>query len=112
MINAAITSASARRPSGGYSHRIMPSDRVYAKLVRNGETLVEFVRDNIEDFSALLAMLRRATYGHHGLVRMVVRNISRGWSLQRPLMLYPDCGPAHAIADAKAGIYPTPWQTH
>lgn len=59
-----------------------------------GRTVAEFTRDRVTNFSALLAMLRALVPGCRGLARLTVRNMTRGWSLERPLMLYPDEGAA------------------
>jgi hypothetical protein len=48
----------------------------------------------VSDFSELLGELRRQTRGCRGLARLYVRNVSRGWSMERPLMLYRDAFPS------------------
>lgn len=104
------TPTNTRRIAGrSTSHRISLNDRIYVKLMLNGVTLLETVRDNIADYTSLLAVLREAGNKYKGLARMFVRNISRGWSIQKPLLL------ASAQYDESAirpGYYPAPWQTH
>lgn len=90
-------------------HRISLNDRIYVKLVLNGVTLLETVRDNIADYTSLLTLLREAGRRYKGLARMIVRNISRGWSVQRPLLLNACQNNESAI---RPGHYPMPWQTH
>lgn len=90
-------------------HRIAMNDRIYVKLVLHGVTLMETVRDNIADYTSLLALVREAAKRYKGLARMVVRNISRGWSMQRPLLLSP---PACERTAMTTGHYPMPWQFH
>ncbi len=86
----------SRKPYRGTPSRpeIFYTDRVYARLTMAGRTVAEFTRDRVTNFSALLAMLRALVPGCRGLARLTVRNMTRGWSLERPLMLYPDEGAA------------------
>lgn len=100
-------SAAVRGRSVG--HRISLNDRIYVKLVLNGVTLIETVCDNIADYTSLLSILREACRRYKGLARMVVRNITRGWSVQRPLLLSTAQYDEPAI---RPGHYPMPWQTH
>lgn len=69
------------------SRQINIEDRIYAKLVLNGETIVEFVRDRINGLSGLVKLLRSLSYSYRGLAKMTIRNISRGWRVERPLLL-------------------------
>ena len=103
--------ASSVKPLKGRStgHRISLNDRIYVKLVLNGVTLIETVRDNIADYTSLIALVREAGRCYKGLARMIVRNMSRGWSVQRPLLLAPCKGDGPAVSP---GHYPMPWQTH
>ena len=98
-------------PVGGRAigHRISLHDHIYIKLVLNGVTLLETVRDNISDYTSLLSLLRESARRYKGLARMIVRNISRGWSFQRPLLL--PCPDKNETA-IRPGHYPMPWQTH
>ncbi len=108
---ATIHSRNAVRPMPGRAlgHRISLNDRIYVKLVLNGVTLIETVRDNIADYTCLLSLLREAGRCYKGLARMIVRNISRGWAVQRPLLLSPAEKDESAV---RPGHYPMPWQTH
>lgn len=102
--------------------RIEKGDRIFASLRVNGRTLTEHVFTTIEGMTELLGELRYAMRGYRGLVRMVVRNMSRGWCIDRPLMLYPDVLPANCAATAKSACFnsepakptrmPFPWETH
>lgn len=65
-------------------------DKIYARLSINGQNLTEFVIDRISNMSELIAVVRNITNKAKGLAKLYVRNISRGWSIERPLMLYPD----------------------
>lgn len=97
-------------PGRALGHRISVNDRIYVKLVLNGVTLFETVRDNIADYTSLLALLRDASRRYRGLARMIVRNITRGWSMQRPLLLNsPRASCEETICPTH---YPMPWQVH
>lgn len=64
-------------------------DKIYARLTLNGKNVVEFIFNDISDMSQLISHLRYITQSIQGLATLMVRNITRGWSLTRPLMLYP-----------------------
>lgn len=86
------------------------TDRVYARLTLAGRVVAELTRDRIDSYTTLLTLLRSmAPACCRGLARLCVRNMTRGWTLERPLMLYaapsaPQCpsspaapqGPAHS----------------
>lgn len=83
--NRTLRSGSMRR-----NQPISYTDRIYARLTMAGHVLVEFTRDKISGYSALLSQMRALTPQSRGLARLTVRNMTRGWSEQRPLMLYGD----------------------
>lgn len=63
-------------------------DRIYARLSLNGKKIAEFMTDQVDGMTKLLGELRPYTRSLRGLCRLYVRNYSRGWSSERPLMLY------------------------
>lgn len=77
------------RPTG-FLRPISLGDRIFARLVLRGKTLVEFMINSVGDFTELLVVLRRHCRGTRGLARLYLRNMSRGWSLERPMMLYDE----------------------
>lgn len=66
----------------------IPGDRVLARLSLNGRVVAEFVSDRLSDMSQLLNAVRYRTRALRGLAQLYVRNLTRGWSEERPLMLY------------------------
>lgn len=111
-------SFSAETRPGVVSRRIMHpvafGDRIYARLMSGGRTLMEFSTQSINDLSELWGLLRRQTSGLRGLVRLYIRNMSRGWSVDRPLMLYSPRAFSHrapiterTAASAPAPAYPS-----
>ncbi|MCM1005372.1 MAG: hypothetical protein NC402_03645 [Prevotella sp.] len=96
-----MTSTATYRPLNSAGHRcarthrgheISYTDKVYARLTLAGRVVAEFTRDRISDFSSLLLLLRAMTPSRKGLARLTVRNMTRGWRLERPMMLYPEPG--------------------
>lgn len=74
----------------GSNRPICYGDRLFARLVMHGRTVVEFMVNSVNDLTELWGELRRQCRGMRGLAKLYLRNASRGWSLERPLMLYPD----------------------
>ncbi|MCM1319619.1 MAG: hypothetical protein NC217_04490 [Muribaculaceae bacterium] len=89
---------SARRMVAGGVHDIAYTDCIYARLTLAGRVIVEFTKDRITDLSALLSQLRAMTPTRHGLAKLTIRNMTRGWRIERPLMLYADpCCPTESV---------------
>lgn len=66
----------------------IPGDRILARLSLNGRVVAEFVSDRLSDMSQLLNAVRGRTRTLRGLAQLYVRNLTRGWAEERPLMLY------------------------
>ncbi len=85
--------APGRRESSsilGSTHTISYGDRLFARLVMHGHIITEFMVNSVHDLTELWGMLRKECRGVKGLAKLYLRNASRGWSLERPLMLYPE----------------------
>lgn len=87
----AYTSASARM------HRIAYSDRLYARITMRGAVVAELTRDRFTSLSALMSTLRAMVPHAAGLCKLTVRNMTCGWHLERPLMLYPEGSLSHSF---------------
>lgn len=74
--------------SFGSKRPICYGDRLFARIVMRGRTIMEFVLNQVSDMTELLGELRKKVTGIRGLAQVYVRNYSRGWSMQQPLMLY------------------------
>lgn len=103
-------------------HIMAYGDRIYARLCLNGKQILEFMLERVADFTQLLGELRAHTRQYRGLCRLYVRNFSRGWSFERPLMLYSDLSP-HSHSFVSENIFAEedsnnkqrpimPWETH
>ena len=62
-------------------------DKIFARVTRNGHTILNFVSEKVANMSDLLAQLRKAMKDMHGLVMIHIRNYNQGWGTERPLML-------------------------
>lgn len=86
-----MTYESSRRPCRKpQEHRITGTDRIHARLTLRDEVVVEFTRDNFGSLSSLLGALRAVVPHLAGLARLSIRNMTRGWTMERPLMLYKE----------------------
>lgn len=74
-----------RNRTSGYP--IDYSDRLFVRLTRMGRVVMEFMVTHVNDYSELLAEIHRNTRHLPGLVMMSVRNMLRGWLMERPMML-------------------------
>ena len=64
-------------------------DKIYTRLILNGRNVVEFIIENISTMSELLGELRLKTREFKGLAKLYIRNMTQGWSIERPFMIYP-----------------------
>ena len=90
-----------RNPVGG-SRPIAFGDKVFARVMMGGKTILEFMADRVNDLSELYGELRSKCRGMRGLVKLYIRNMSRGWSIERPLMFYSD---PHAKRNPRVEAY-------
>lgn len=64
-------------------------DTIHARLILNGEKIAEFVSNRFDGMTDLMGQMRSLTRHYRGLAKLYVRNLTVGWSFERPLMLYP-----------------------
>lgn len=109
------TQATAVTPSGT-GHPMKYGDKVYARLVLGGRAVAEFTTACVNDLTELFMELRRLTRGCRGLGHLFIRNMSRGWRIERPLMLYAgdrrssSILPSYSVKASARQIMP--WETH
>lgn len=71
---------------GTVGREVEKGDRIFVRLMKHGEVLLEVIMDSVESVQELFRELRRQYVGLSGLTRMYMRNISRGWSEERAVM--------------------------
>lgn len=96
----------------GTGKPIKYGDRLFARLVLHGNTIVEFMINRVNDLTELIGELRYSTRGLRGLAQLYIRNFSRGWSMERPLMLYPDLHGSREKSRVSNERMLCPWETH
>lgn len=85
-----FASMSGRRGFRFEKNTIDYTDRVYGSLTVAGRKVAELTLEGLDGISSLVVLLRTLAPEVRGLARLTVRNMSRGWRLERPLMLYSD----------------------
>lgn len=106
----------------GTGHPMQYGDRIFVRLTQGHRVLLEITLTQVNDFTELIGELRHHTRSMRGLCSMYVRNVSRGWSMERPLMLYSSAGLGlnlSAPVNTPVQIPPRtssrmlkPWETH
>lgn len=66
-----------------------PGDRIYTRVMLQGRQIAEYAFDYVAGMTELISALRYRMRRFRGLAQVYVRNVTSGWSLQQPLMLYP-----------------------
>ena len=76
------------RPSPFNAHPVCYGDRLYVSLRFADGSGMKIYTDRASDMTELIGEVRLASWNRRGLVRMCVRNATRGWIVEKPLMLY------------------------
>lgn len=79
----------------GNERKIAYGDKLFARLILKGKTILEFAITTISDLTELYSLLHSKCRGTRGLAKLYLRNMSRGWSVEKALMLYAEGKPAH-----------------
>ncbi|MDE6576751.1 MAG: hypothetical protein K2J82_03655 [Muribaculaceae bacterium] len=105
---------------------IEKGDRIFARLSMGGRTIVEVMMNSISSIDEVTAELRRLSGDIRGLVKLYIRNHTRGWCVERGLMVYNREG-AFRDRPKADGVLPlvfdempsmsqsrmlSPWETH
>lgn len=70
------------------NYPIRYGDRIFVRVMMMGNTICEFTLENVASFTEVTGEIRYALSDRHGLGKAIVRNYSRGWSIDTPIMLY------------------------
>lgn len=84
---------------------IEKGDRVFARLIKDGRTVLEFMINCIGSVEELMKEIRCMAGEVHGLVKLCLRNQSRGWGDERLLMLC--AGPRPSVSSPLSGLSKT-----
>ncbi len=63
-------------------------DRIFVRVMMLGRAVRELTLENVASFTDVIGEIRHALGDLRGLVVAIVRNYHRGWSVDRPMMLY------------------------
>lgn len=88
-----------------HAKSISYGDKIFARVTRNGQTILNFVTEQVSTMSELIGELRKAMKDFSGLVILHIRNYNRGWGEDRPLLLY-------STGKARENRMLFPWETH
>lgn len=100
---------------------ILFGDKIFARVTRNGHTVLNFVSEKVSNMADLLSQIRIAMKDIQGLVMVYIRNYNQGWGDERPLMLYARKKEIYSFMNQKVErISATqgaremyfPWETH
>lgn len=97
--SAAAGNSRVRVPSGA-SRTVRYGDHIFVRVTdmqRGQSEAAEFELHTVADMSEIYGELRHRTHGLRGLMRLYVRNATRGWSFEQPFKLY---GPARPCTPA------------
>lgn len=72
----------------GSDRQIQYGDRMFVRFTMRRGVCVEFMSENVSDMSELFGEIRQRTRGLKGLGHLYIRNGTRGWKVERPMMLY------------------------
>lgn len=62
-------------------------DRIFARVVRNGKTILDFMTENVSNMSELISELRKTIQDFHGMVKIYIRNYHQGWGQEKWMII-------------------------
>lgn len=100
--------------AGDQSRQIKYGDRIFVRVSMRGRAMLETYIDRIEGYSELVGAIRNKLHGAGGLAHLWIRNQSRGWSIEKPLMFYTPSRNPSVVAAPQASCKKmlSPWETH
>lgn len=116
-------SAAARQEwLAGRPKTICYGDKIFVRVTSGRTILMEETFDRVADMTELTGEVRSRLRGTSGLYKVWIRNCSRGWSTDRPLMFYRharNAVPGHCSPSTLPGMAEgprkrmlAPWETH
>lgn len=84
------TSRIVRRVPVGRADSLMSyGDRISVRAMMEDQCTMQYETRYAADMTDLIGDFRRRAKGMHGLAVVYIRNIDRGWTHERRIMLYP-----------------------
>lgn len=74
-------------PRPSFSPRMSAGDKLHLRLRFTDGSEIIFHTDTADSIESLVGRVRTVAGSRRGLARMSVRNVSRGWTVEKPLML-------------------------
>lgn len=104
------------------NYPIIYGDRIFARVINpHGKSICELTLEQVSDLTEVFGEVRQALRSFRGLVRLIVRNYTRGWSKDQPMMFYGDfprprltTEPRESYGDSanSSSRMLKPWETH
>lgn len=89
------------------TYPIRYGDRIFVRAMQEGRTVLEMTVTNVRDITGLVGEIRYAGRRLDGLTSLFIRNLSRGWSMERPFRFYTGIPSPGRVArrDAIKSVY-------
>lgn len=92
------------------SRLLRRGDRLYARLSIGPRVIASGVITGVTDLTELLSRIRKAAAGVSGLALLYLKSLTSGWTVTRPLRLYPPVSEGF-VTKAEAFTGPRfPWE--
>ena len=75
------------RMMAGRERAMAQSDNVFVRVISDGREMMNFRKSGYASISDVIATVSRMASGLWGLAKLIIRNQSRGWSVEVPLAL-------------------------
>ena len=62
-------------------------DRIFARVMKNGRTILDFMTENVSNMSELIERLQSEMVGSRGMVMVQIRNYHQGWGARKWMMV-------------------------
>lgn len=70
------------------TYPIVYGDRIFVRILQDGVKVLEMTVTNVADLTSLVGEIRYAGRHLEGLCTLFIRNMNRGWRLERPFKFY------------------------
>lgn len=103
------------------SQYIRRGDKIYVRIIQDYKNVCEFSVENVDSYTSLIGEIRYVARNLKGLAKVFIRNHSRGWSEERPIMFYQGMpaprrravtGTVRTGALCSSKRMLAPWETH